>query len=248
MRPHLFPSRTQSVKLVSSDNTAGATRWENSPLPGNLTPRPHTRSRFPPPPRGRSQQDPHDLAPASAAARPGRPGRRRHPRLRGAPLPLNSAPPAPPSTAPGRTTRQHRSPMNRPETIEETAVLVDAAGGAGIAVQVDHTEPAQVESLIARIRNEQAGRLDILVNDIWGGEDLIAWGPALLGAIAGRRAVPAPSGDPLPHHHQPLLPAAHARTRNWPGRRGNGRQYAALPRPALLRPGQDHGDAPGAGL
>lgn len=76
----------------------------------------------------------------------------------------------------GRTTRQHRSPMNRPETIEETAGLVDAAGGAGIAVQVDHTEPAQVESLIARIRNEQAGRLDILVNDIWGGEDLIVWG------------------------------------------------------------------------
>ena len=76
----------------------------------------------------------------------------------------------------GRTTRQHRSPMNRPETIEETADLVDAAGDSGIAVQVDHTEPAQVESLIARIRKEQAGRLDILVNDIWGGEDMIAWG------------------------------------------------------------------------
>jgi NAD(P)-dependent dehydrogenase (short-subunit alcohol dehydrogenase family) len=76
----------------------------------------------------------------------------------------------------GRTTRQHQSPMKRPETIEETAELVDAAGGSGIAVQVDHTEPAQVESLIARIRNEQAGRLDILVNDIWGGEDMVAWG------------------------------------------------------------------------
>ena len=76
----------------------------------------------------------------------------------------------------GRTTRKHRSPMNRPETIEETAELVDAAGGLGIAVQVDHTEPAQVESLIARIQKEQAGRLDILVNDIWGGEDMIAWG------------------------------------------------------------------------
>ncbi len=76
----------------------------------------------------------------------------------------------------GRTTRRHQSPMKRPETIEETAELVDTAGGLGIAVQVDHTEPAQVESLIARIRNEQAGRLDILVNDIWGGEDMIAWG------------------------------------------------------------------------
>lgn len=76
----------------------------------------------------------------------------------------------------GRTTRRHRSPMNRPETIEETAELVDAAGGSGIAVRVDHTEPAQVESLMARIRNEQAGRLDILVNDVWGGDDLTAWG------------------------------------------------------------------------
>lgn len=76
----------------------------------------------------------------------------------------------------GRTTRQHRSPMNRPETIEETAELVNAAGGSGIAVQVDHTEPAQVESLVARISEEQGGRLDILVNDVWGGDDLTPWG------------------------------------------------------------------------
>ena len=76
----------------------------------------------------------------------------------------------------GRTTRTHRSPMNRPETIEETAELVDAAGGSGIAVRVDHTEPAQVRRLFDRIRQEQDGRLDILVNDIWGGEDMVAWG------------------------------------------------------------------------
>ncbi|MCY3959254.1 MAG: SDR family oxidoreductase [Chloroflexi bacterium] len=76
----------------------------------------------------------------------------------------------------GRTTRRRRSPMNRPETIEETAELVDAAGGSGIAVQVDHTVPDQVESLIARIHRDQAGRLDILVNDVWGGDDLTAWG------------------------------------------------------------------------
>jgi len=76
----------------------------------------------------------------------------------------------------GRTTRTQQSPMNRPETIEETAELVDAAGGTGIAVQVDHTEPAQVESLVDRIREEQSGRLDILVNDVWGGDDLIPWG------------------------------------------------------------------------
>jgi NAD(P)-dependent dehydrogenase (short-subunit alcohol dehydrogenase family) len=76
----------------------------------------------------------------------------------------------------GRTTRRQRSPMNRPETIEETAELVDAAGGTGIPIRVDHTEPPQVERLVDRIRREQGGRLDILVNDIWGGEDLVIWG------------------------------------------------------------------------
>ena len=76
----------------------------------------------------------------------------------------------------GRTTRKHQSPMNRPETIEETAELVDAAGGSGIAVRVDHTEPAHVELLFDRIRADQDGRLDILVNDVWGGDELTVWG------------------------------------------------------------------------
>jgi NAD(P)-dependent dehydrogenase (short-subunit alcohol dehydrogenase family) len=67
----------------------------------------------------------------------------------------------------GRTTRVQRSEMNRPETIEETAALVDAAGGRGIAVQVDHLVPDQVRDLVARIDREQ-GRLHVLVNDIWG--------------------------------------------------------------------------------
>ena len=67
----------------------------------------------------------------------------------------------------GRTTRQQRSEMDRPETIEETAELVDAAGGRGIAVQVDHLEPEQVAALVDRIDAEQ-GALHILVNDIWG--------------------------------------------------------------------------------
>jgi NAD(P)-dependent dehydrogenase (short-subunit alcohol dehydrogenase family) len=57
--------------------------------------------------------------------------------------------------------------MDRPETIEETADLVTKAGGKGIAVSVDHTQPGQVDALIKRIDDEQA-RLDILVNDIWG--------------------------------------------------------------------------------
>ncbi len=67
----------------------------------------------------------------------------------------------------GRSTRDQRSEMNRPETIEETAALVDQAGGRGIAVQVDHLVPDQVRALIARIASEQ-GALHVLVNDIWG--------------------------------------------------------------------------------
>jgi len=74
----------------------------------------------------------------------------------------------------GRTTRTQRSEYNRPETIEETAELVTQAGGHGLAVQVDHLDPAQVEALVARIASEQ-GRLDILVNDIWGAEYLAEW-------------------------------------------------------------------------
>jgi NAD(P)-dependent dehydrogenase (short-subunit alcohol dehydrogenase family) len=67
----------------------------------------------------------------------------------------------------GRTTRDERSEMDRPETIEETAELVDAAGGHGIAVQVDHLEPGQVAALVDRMEEEQ-GALHVLVNDIWG--------------------------------------------------------------------------------
>ncbi len=67
----------------------------------------------------------------------------------------------------GRTTRSQRSEMNRPETIEETAALVDEAGGRGIAVRVDHLVPAEVRALVARIEAEQ-GRLHVLVNDIFG--------------------------------------------------------------------------------
>src|SRR5687768_16423090 len=71
----------------------------------------------------------------------------------------------------GRTTREQRSEYDRPETIEETAQLVTDAGGTGIAVRVDHLESEQVAALVSRIDGEQ-GRLDVLVNDIWGGEKL----------------------------------------------------------------------------
>ncbi|WP_303623583.1 SDR family oxidoreductase [Myxococcus sp. AM010] len=74
----------------------------------------------------------------------------------------------------GRTTRAQRSEQNRPETIEDTAEQVTAAGGLGIAVRTDHLEPEQVQSLVERIDREQ-GRLDVLVNDIWGGEHIFEW-------------------------------------------------------------------------
>jgi len=71
--------------------------------------------------------------------------------------------------ATGRTTRAQQSEMKRPETIDETAELVTAAGGDGIAVQVDHLEKDQVKALVERIDRDH-GRLDVLVNDIWGGD------------------------------------------------------------------------------
>ncbi|MEE1800224.1 SDR family oxidoreductase [Streptomyces sp. JV176] len=74
----------------------------------------------------------------------------------------------------GRSTRKQRSEYDRPETIEDTADLVTEAGGHGIAVPTDHLVPAQVRALVDRIASER-GRLDLLVNDIWGGENLFEW-------------------------------------------------------------------------
>ncbi|HYL44036.1 MAG TPA: SDR family oxidoreductase [Ktedonobacteraceae bacterium] len=76
----------------------------------------------------------------------------------------------------GRSTREKSAMADRPESIEETAELVDARGGKGIAVRVDHTIEAEVKALFERVRREQDGRLDILVNDIWGGDELTTWG------------------------------------------------------------------------
>jgi NAD(P)-dependent dehydrogenase (short-subunit alcohol dehydrogenase family) len=76
----------------------------------------------------------------------------------------------------GRSSRRGRpATRGRPETIEETAELVTAAGGRGIAVRVDHTLPAEVKKLVAAIKRRHKG-LDILVNDVWGGDALTEWG------------------------------------------------------------------------
>jgi NAD(P)-dependent dehydrogenase (short-subunit alcohol dehydrogenase family) len=85
----------------------------------------------------------------------------------------------------GRSTRAGRAPQpatdspfnlaRRPETIEETAEMVSSYGGNGIAVRVDHTVESQVQALFERVAAEQ-GRLDLLVNDVWGGDELTEWG------------------------------------------------------------------------
>ena len=78
----------------------------------------------------------------------------------------------------GRSTRAQSATAGRPETIDETAELVTARGGVGIPVQTDHTDPAQVEALVERIAREH-GHLDVLVNDVWGGDELTEWGKPL---------------------------------------------------------------------
>jgi NAD(P)-dependent dehydrogenase (short-subunit alcohol dehydrogenase family) len=81
--------------------------------------------------------------------------------------------------ATGRSSRSHgRSEIDRPETIEETGDLLTAAGAQGTAVRVDHTDPAEVGRLVRRIEDER-GRLDILVNDIFGGDRYAQFGTKL---------------------------------------------------------------------
>jgi NAD(P)-dependent dehydrogenase (short-subunit alcohol dehydrogenase family) len=74
----------------------------------------------------------------------------------------------------GRSVPGSSGMKDRPETINETAAIVTARGGQGIAVRVDHTMPDEVARLF-----EQVGEFDILINDIWGGDELVAWGKRL---------------------------------------------------------------------
>lgn len=74
----------------------------------------------------------------------------------------------------GRSVPGHPGMKNRTETINQTAEIVTARGGRGIAVQVDHTRPEEVARLF-----DQVGEFDILINDIWGGDELTEWGKKL---------------------------------------------------------------------
>jgi NAD(P)-dependent dehydrogenase (short-subunit alcohol dehydrogenase family) len=77
--------------------------------------------------------------------------------------------------ATGRSSRTTGpSEIGRPETIEETGDLIAAAGGAGSALVVDHEDPASVAELVSAIEGDR-GRLDVLVNDIFGGDRYMEW-------------------------------------------------------------------------
>ncbi|GAA1529878.1 SDR family oxidoreductase [Streptomyces albidochromogenes] len=76
----------------------------------------------------------------------------------------------------GRTTREQVSEVGRPgETIEQTAELINDAGGEAVAVPTDHLEEDQVRALVERIDREH-GRLDVLVDSVWGGDHLLEFG------------------------------------------------------------------------
>ncbi len=74
----------------------------------------------------------------------------------------------------GRSAIGHPKGMDRPETIDETVALIEQAGGRAVAVRVDHTREDEVAALAERVRSE-AGRLDVLVNSVWGGDPLVDW-------------------------------------------------------------------------
>jgi NAD(P)-dependent dehydrogenase (short-subunit alcohol dehydrogenase family) len=77
--------------------------------------------------------------------------------------------------ATGRSSRlTGPSELGRPETIEETGELMQATGGEGAALRVDHLDPDAVETLVGRIDAEH-GRLDVLVNNIFGGDKYMQW-------------------------------------------------------------------------
>ena len=80
--------------------------------------------------------------------------------------------------------------------------MVTAEGGRGVAVRTDHTVESEVERLFERVRAEE-NRLDVLVNDIWGGDALTEWGSPFWGVSVARGPEAAGAGRPHPRHHQP---------------------------------------------
>ena len=147
----------------------------------------------------------------------------------------------------GRTTRSERSEMNRPETIEETAALVDEAGGRGIAVQVDHLVPDEVSALVTRIEGRTG--LPARSRERYLGSHQDGVEQVSLGILFGLWAAhPAPCRRHA-CHHQPFRDTAAHRDAGRPGCRGdrrNGRvQRHQLPGLLLLRSGQGGSESNG---
>ena len=166
---------------------------------------------------------------------------------RDAASPCSSARPARPSTSPGERTRSQRSEMNRPETIEETAALVDEAGGRGIAVQVDHLVPDEVRALVAAHRTRAGRAAHPRQRHLGRHRDGV--GQDGVGVVAGRRPAHAAPGRRHPRHHQPLRAAAAdqdaGRARGRGDRRHRRVQRDQLPGLVLLRPRQGGGEPHG---
>jgi NAD(P)-dependent dehydrogenase (short-subunit alcohol dehydrogenase family) len=116
----------------------------------------------------------------------------------------------------GRSARGAPATPGRQETIEETADLVNSAGGRSIAIRVDHSDAGQVQALFERVRTE-AGGLDILVNDIWGGDELTQWQPFWT-LDPAKRIPDARPGGAHAYPHQPLRRAADGRPAARPDR------------------------------
>ena len=124
----------------------------------------------------------------------------------------------------GRSVPGNPSPYNRPETIDETAAMVTAAGGTAVAVRVDHTVEAEVEAFFARVAREH-GRLDVLVNSIAGEDPILGgWGTFWKTESRSRYGRPAADAPLASHyrqargpHHDPTAPGTH--------RRGHRRRY-----------------------
>jgi NAD(P)-dependent dehydrogenase (short-subunit alcohol dehydrogenase family) len=109
----------------------------------------------------------------------------------------------------GRSTRGHlASGADRPETIDETAELVTSAGGHGIPVRCDHTVDEDVRALVDRVRRDH-GRLDVLVNDVWGGDALTEFGKTFwqVNLANGRRMIDQAIWSHIltSHHAVPLM-------------------------------------------
>ena len=144
----------------------------------------------------------------------------------------------------GRSVRGQPATEGRPETIEETAELVNEMGGRGVWVQADHSAEEQVEALFARVQKDE-GRLDVLVNDVWGGDALTEWnepfwklsnekGLAMLGQAVHTHIITS-------RHGAPLMIEGGAGADRGDHRRG----LPGLSGQPVLRPGQGGRDPPG---